>query len=161
MKRLIGVLFVLFFINSIYVFAEDFPEGGITPPEMANILISKGYRAEIHNADSDDSDTYIKSTTQGKTFYIYFFDLAKDNRAGSIQYCISFKPDDKINADAVLDWNMHYRYVRMYLSKSNSPYFEMDRDIARGLTRAAMENDFERWDSLVDTIVGFVNKKVN
>ena len=136
--------------------ADPLPDGGITLQEMAKILMDKGYKAEIKIAKDEDDETRIVSAADGHTFVIYFYDMS-DGRARNIQYCISFNPSPSITVETAVDWNRHFRFARMYLTDSNTSYWEMDRDVEHGCTTEAVDNDLERWFSVMHSVDKFID----
>ncbi len=140
-------------------FSEALPDGGITLQEMAQILTAKGYKAEIKVAKDDSEETRILSAAEGYHFAIYFYAMSDEGRAKNIQYCLSFDARSDITNDKALDWNRHYRYGRMYLNDKGEPFLEMDRDLEHGCTTEAVDNDLERWFSLISTFAKFLFEK--
>jgi hypothetical protein len=44
----------------------------------------------------------------------------------------------------------------MYINDSDSAYWEMDRDVEHGCTTEAVDNDLERWFSVIHSIDEFI-----
>ncbi len=160
MARVWGVLVLGWVLGAGGVLvSEPLPDGGITLNEMAKILSDKGYKAEIKVAKDDKDETRIVSAAEGHVFVIYFYGFSDDGRAKNIQYCISFNPISSITVERSVEWNRHFRFARMYLNDSNTSYWEMDRDLEHGATTEAIDNDLERWFSVIHSIDKFISDK--
>jgi hypothetical protein len=137
--------------------AEALPDGGVTVDEMAGILGKKGFRAEIRKLKNGEQK--IVSSAEGFTYDIFFYSMGENGRATSFQFCMALNLKNGISLEKVYEWNKEYRFARMYRDNEDDPVIEMDVDVEHGCTVEAIENNFERWYSLLNTFDKFVHGK--
>jgi hypothetical protein len=137
--------------------AQTFPDGGVKVTDVSAVLQDGGYWLEI--AKASDGTPKIISKAGGYTFAVYFFGVAEDGRARSIQFCLGLDMEDGISLDDVNEWNAGYRFARVYRDEENDPIMEYDIDVERGCTKEALENAVERWVALIDTFDEFLDEK--
>ena len=123
--------------------AGPLPDGGVTVQEVARILQSKGFQAEV--TTDKDGDPLIRSIYENAKFSVYFYECGGKPRCKSIQFAAGFGLNGTITASRVADWNRTKRFGRVYQDSDNDPWIEMDLDVEHGATTEAMLNNLDRW----------------
>jgi hypothetical protein len=150
------VLSAFLLLAGLTLSAEMLPDGGITIDEMSSILTKKGYKAEV-KVYNDEGEKKIVSSAEGYKFAIYFYSLSDKGRAKNIQFCVSVDLKDGITLERAYQWNKEYRYARVYRDEEDDPIMEMDMDLEHGCTTEAVDNNLERWFSLLNTFDKFIH----
>lgn len=133
-------------------FAEAYP-GGVAPEEVSRVLVQMGYEAE--SAVDNQGDPMVHSSSDGHPFSVYFYQL-EEGRALSIEF--SYGLDLDISSDdLVATWNREYRFGRAFVDDEGDPFLKMDLDVERGFTPEGLENNLERWFSLVSEFYDYFN----
>jgi Putative bacterial sensory transduction regulator len=122
--------------------AAPLPDGGVTAPEVANVLQRAGYKAEV--STDKYGDPLIRSASSGVGFSVYFYTCHKTPRCTGIQFYAGFKKPG-IAETQVSEWNRTTRFGKAYLDKDGDPNLEMDMDVEHGATSEAIANDLDRW----------------
>lgn len=118
------------------------------PELIAELLRSKGYRAELPAAKPDESP-HILSGAGGANFTLYFLDCTKGKDCKAVQYYAGFtKP--KMDTAKINEWNRDKRFTRAYIDKEGDAVLEMDVNMApEGLPRALFVDNLEIWTSAI------------
>ena len=74
--------------------AGPIPEGGVTASDITNVLMQKGYRAELGKAS--DGTPKITTSTEGSRVLIFFYTCDKGQRCATIQFFSGFIVDKKL-----------------------------------------------------------------
>jgi hypothetical protein len=157
MKKLCGIACLCILAGVMPLFAQMYPDGGVTVNEVSQVLQDEGYWLEITKAS--DGSPKILSKAEGYSFAIYFFGLSDSGRARSIQFCLGIDMEDGVELDTVNEWNSGYRFARMYRDEENDPILEYDIDVERGCTPEAIANGIDRWVALIETFDSFLDDK--
>jgi len=136
-------------------FAETYV-GGVTPEEVSQVLVEMGYEAKP--AIDNEGDPMVHSSSDGHPFSVYFYQL-EAGRALSLQFSYGLDLEETSD-ERVAAWNREYSFGRAFVDDEGDPFLKMDLDVERGFTPAALENNFERWFSLVGEFYDYFNEPV-
>jgi hypothetical protein len=136
--------------------AELFPDGGVTPAEVADMLLHKGFTAEIGTTGHADRTPIISSAAAGAKFAIYFYNCDKTGECKSIQFFAGYHHRG-VSVEAINKWNEENRFGRAYLSRSaRFPNIEMDVLADRGFTSESLEDYLDMWTLLMGHFQGYI-----
>ena len=135
--------------------AAPLQDGGVTIQDIADVMRSKGYPAEL--TTDRDGDPLIKSEAIGIKFEVYFYECNAQKRCQSIQYYTNWAVDT-VNPTQIGEWNRTKRFGRAYLDRNQHPAVEMDVDLEHGATIAAIANDFVRWNLVMKTFRTYIGQ---
>lgn len=122
--------------------AQNIPSNGLTINEVVSWLQGKGLPAQIGAAQ--DNSNNVESRFGNTKFNVMMFDCNGD-RCGSIQFWTGFANRGSFDISKVNEWNRDKRWARAYYGKDNSPYLEMDVDVAPGGTYDLLNDELETW----------------
>ena len=135
--------------------AKPLPNGGVTANEVADVLHTKGYNAEMTKDDQGAPE--IKSSTDGSTFRVYFYGCSGPQpRCTAIQFSAAFDLTDGLPLAKINVWNRENRFGRGFLDKENDPFVEMDLDVERGYSTEAIANNLDTWTTVVPAFKKFI-----
>jgi hypothetical protein len=132
--------------------AAPLADGGVTAQEVAQVLQSKGFQAEIKTEKS--GDPMVLSSSGGATFVILFYECRSRPRCASIQFSAAF-PRTGLTAEKVAEWNRTKRFGKAWQDKDLDPWVEMDVDVEHGATTEAIASDLDRWASVLGSFARF------
>ena len=135
--------------------AAPLPDGGVTAPEVARVLQSKGFQAEV--TTDKQGDPLVRSSSGGSKFGVYFYECKGQQRCPSIQFSAGFAGTG-ITAAKVAEWNHSNRFGRAYQDKDNDPWVEMDVDVEHGAHTEALANDLERWIAVMGAFMRYIGR---
>ena len=129
-----------------------FPDGGVTPAEMAVELKAAGHKAKA--IKDKNSDTIIEASFpaggQDVSYRVFFFGCKK-GRCASAQYYVAF--DGK--KDKAIKWNEDNRYARAYVA-GEQVHLEYDLDLEQGASHKLVKNSAERWKAIMVAAVNYI-----
>jgi hypothetical protein len=135
--------------------AGPLPDGGVTAKEVADVMTSKDFPAEI--ATDKDGDPLVRSTVKDFKFGVFFYGCHGKPRCDSIQFSAGFSLKG-VTPEKVAQWNRTKRFGRAWLDDQSDPWVEMDMDLEHGATTEAVANDLDRWVGVVTEFNKFINK---
>ena len=156
MRLLAGLAFAgMMGLGSSGALAGVLPDGGVTVDEVAKVLQSKGYRAEI----SKDSagDPMIISGLDGSTFRILFYNC-KSGRCAAIQFATAFDLEKGLTYSKINGWNREKRFGRAYLDDDMDPFLEMDVDLEHGAMTETIANNVDTWAAVLPAFKNFLDE---
>lgn len=124
-------------------FAYPFQDGGITAQDVAGVLQSKGYQAQV--GTDNDGDPKISSSTDGVKFTVFFYGCNHTPRCTSITFQAGFHLEGGFSVTKINDWNKDKRFLKGWLDNVNDPYTEMDVDTEHGFTSQALATYIDDW----------------
>lgn len=130
--------------------ATSIPSGGMTAQDVANWLLSKGYKADIQKMDNGRPK--IASATQGVNFFIHFYDC-KEDRCASIQFVAGFSTNGAYSTEKANKWNVESRWITASMDNENDPWINMDVDLWPGGSYELLNDEFQVWN---DSVARFV-----
>ena len=113
------------------------------PAQMADVLRSFGYRAEL--TTDDGGDPKIASSSGGANFSIFFYGCTNGQNCDAISFSSAFDLDPGSNNDLMNQWNQKKRYSKAYLDDEQDPVIDMDIYLGEG---GVSIDNFRSW---VDT----------
>ncbi len=113
------------------------------PAQMADVLRSFGYRAEL--TTDDGGDPKISSSSVGANFSIFFYGCTNGQNCDAISFSSAFDLDPGSNTKLMNDWNQKKRYSKAYLDDEQDPVIDMDVYLGDG---GVSIDNFRTW---VDT----------
>ena len=134
--------------------AYQIRDGGITAQEVAQVLMSKGYKAEI--TTDAEGDPKIKSATDGTNFYVYFYGCHGGPRCTAIQFEAAFDLPNGMTLARINEWNKGNRFGRAYLDNEMDPYVEMDLDVEHAFLSEGLANNLDTWAAVVPRFKKFI-----
>lgn len=133
-------------------FAEAYA-GGVAPEEVSEVLVQMGY--EVESSVDNQGDPMLHSASEGHPFSVFFYQM-EGGRALSLEF--SYALDLETSAgELVATWNREYRFGRAFVDDEGDPFLKMDLDVERGFTPEGLENNLERWVSLVGEFYDYFN----
>lgn len=136
-------------------FAEPLPDGGVTAREVAAVMTSKDFRAEI--TTDKDGDPLIRSSANDVKFGVFFYGCNGKPRCDSIQFSAGFS-SKSISAAKIAQWNRTKRFGRAWTDDESDPWIEMDMDFEHGATTEAVANDLDRWVGVITEFTKYINQ---
>jgi Putative bacterial sensory transduction regulator len=100
------------------------------PAQMADILRSFGYRAEL--TTDTGGDPKIASSSGGANFSIFFYGCTNSQNCDAISFSAAFDLDPGSNTKLMNDWNQKKRYSKAYLDDEQDPVIDMDVFLGSG-----------------------------
>ena len=125
--------------------ARTFEDGGVTAAQVAAVLQTAGYKAEV--GKDDDGDPDVKSAADGTNFTIFFYGCNHTERCTSLTFQSAFHVDGGVAVDKINEWNRNKRFLKGWLDKVNDPFVEMDIDVEHGFTSEALASYLDDWAS--------------
>ena len=135
--------------------AAPLPDGGVTAQDVARVLQSKGFQAEV--TTDKQGDPLVRSNSGGAKFGVYFYECKGRQRCPSIQFSAGFASTG-ITPQKVAEWNRSKRFGRVYLDKEDDPWVEMDIDVEHGANTEAVANDLDRWTSVMGEFMRYIGR---
>jgi len=156
--RLISILaFVLALAGTALVgtaMAAPIPSPGISADEVAEVLRGKGHTIEI--AKDKDGDPLLKAVDGQTRYSVYFYNRNGQSRFDAIQFGFGFAG---IAPARIAQWNKSKRFGRAYLEEDGKVWVEMDMETTRGITTEALEENLDRWLSVLAEFARYVAEK--
>ncbi len=138
-----GAVLAIAALYSLPVPAERLPDGGITAHGVADVLLRKGFTAEVRT--DNQGDPIVNSAASGAKFTVFFFGCNHTPRCESIQFFAGYQRKG-VSLEAINKWNRENRYARAYLSKDGRhPDVEMDLYVDKGFTTELLEGYLDLW----------------
>jgi len=134
--------------------AAPLPDGGVTAPEVARVLQSKGFQAEV--TTDKRGEPLVQSSSGGAKFGVYFYEC-KGQRCSSIQFSSGFSGTG-ITAAKIAEWNRTKRFGRAYQDDEKDPWVEMDVDVEHGANTDALANDLDRWIAVMGEFMRYIGR---
>ncbi len=136
--------------------AGPIPDGGVTAAEVAAVMLSKGFKAEI--TKDSDGDPMIISGVDGTTFRVLFYGCKPTKRCMAIQFASGFDLKTGLSLQQINNWNRNNRFGRGYLDDDMDPIVHMDVDLEHGATTEAVANVLATWSSVVPAFKAFMRE---
>lgn len=130
-------------------------DGGITAQEVAQVLQSKGYKAEITTDGAGDPK--VKSATDGSDFSILFYGCNKTPRCAAIKFIIGFNLNKGTTYGAMNEWNSKNNFGAAYLDDEMDPWLAMSLDVEHGFLTEGLANNIDTWASIVPQFKKHIN----
>lgn len=129
-------------------------DGGITAKEVAEVLQSKGYKAEI-TTDSV-GDPKVRSATDGTDFSILFYGCNKGPRCAAIQFMVGFNLRNGTTYERMNEWNRKNNFGKAYLDDEMDPFLNMTIDTEHGFLTEGLANNLDTWASVMPQFKKFI-----
>jgi hypothetical protein len=134
--------------------ARPITDGGITAPEVAQVLQDKGYKAEV-GTDSG-GDPMVKSATDGSNFTVFFYGCNHGPRCSAIQFHAGFHLDKGMTTEKINEWNRANRFGRGFIDDEHDPNVEMDLDVEHGFLSEGLANNVDTWAAVLPAFKKFI-----
>ncbi len=134
--------------------ASPLPDGGATAREVSEVLLAKGYAAQMDKDPTGDS--MIRSGAEGTKFSVIFYGCKDGPRCTSIQFSAAWHVDGGMQLSTINTWNTKHRFGQAHLDDVNDPWVRMDIDLERGYTTEAIANDLDRWVAVLGDFKHFM-----
>lgn len=112
--------------------AEIYGPDGVNGPEVAEVLQSVGYRAEL--TEDGVGDPLVLTTMSGVNVQIFFYNCTDEGRCEDLQFSAGFDLPDGVEQSVMDDWNRNKRFGRAHLDEENDPYLKVDLQVGPGGT---------------------------
>lgn len=112
--------------------AEIYGEDGVSGPEVADILQTAGYRAEL--TKDGVGDPLVRTTMSGVNVQVYFYNCNSVGRCEDIQFSVGFDMANGTSQSVIDEWNRTKRFGRAYLDDENDPFIKVDLQVGPGGT---------------------------
>jgi hypothetical protein len=134
--------------------AEPLQDGGVTTQQIARIMRGKGLSPDI--ASDKDGDPLIRGAIKDLKFGVFFVGCHDSPVCESITFSAGFKVKN-MSQTKIAQWNRTRRFGRAYLDENSEAWVEMDVDLAYGATTEAVENNLDRWASVMSEFSRFTH----
>ncbi len=151
--RLISILAFMLALTGAAL-AAPLPSPGVSAEEIAAVLQGKGHKTEV--TKDKDGDPLIKAADGATKYSVYFYNRNAQSRFDSIQFGVSFAG---IAPARIAEWNKSKRFGRVYLEEDGKTWIEMDVETTRGITTEALEENLDRWLSVLAEFGRYVAAK--
>ena len=128
---------------------------GMTGAEVAKWLRDAGYKAEL--TTDNGGDPVIKSSAEGVSFSIYFYDCEAKPRCKAIQFSAGFDLKQPLTASKLNEWNRDNRYLKAYVDDEGDPHVEYDVNLNASRTKEGLDDDFSIWTSMISDFTTFID----
>ena len=126
--------------------SRPLPNGGVTAPEVAEVLQALGFK--VTESKDGDGDPMLRSSDGNIEFGIYFYECPKADGAAPVR-CPSIQfltmRSSPPNPQAVAKWNQAKRFTRAYQTQDNRVYIEMDAELSQGISTEHITRLVYRW----------------
>ena len=130
--------------------ARPLPNGGVTAPEVAQVLQSLGLK--VTEARDSDGDPMLRSRDGDMEFGIYFYQCPKPAGAAPVR-CPSIQfvtmRGSPPNPQAGATWNRTRRFARAYQTPDHSVYVELDAELSHGATTELITRLVYLWSGVL------------
>jgi hypothetical protein len=140
-------------LYSLPAWAERLPDGGLTAKAVADVLLSKGFTAQV--GTDDHHDPMVSSAAAGAKFTIFFFNCDHAPRCGAIRFFAGYQHKG-VSFEKINRWNQDNRFGRAYLSRDRSPNVEMDVYVDKGFTTESLEGYLDLWTLLMGSFQSYI-----
>lgn len=129
----------------------------MTGEEVASLLKSMGYKAEL--SDDESGDPRISSATGGAKFYVYFYGCTKDRpkNCASLQLYAGFAMTKKPTYDDINRWNRDKRFATAYLDKDGDPNINSDIVLTGGISAENFKDRIAKWENVMSAFQKHIN----
>jgi len=109
--------------------------------------LAKGYgSAEL--SKQKNGNPLINGRVNGIKYGIYFYSCKENKDCTAMQFYAGWKVGDVTRSEKLAkinEWNRTKRFGRAYLDRVGDIAVEMDMNMAYGVTRANMDDNFDYW----------------
>jgi hypothetical protein len=126
--------------------------------QVTRVLAANDYKFSL---DKEDDGTPLIHLKFGKYKALLLFYDDNPDQPGyeSLQLYAAFSVDDKISLSKVNNWNLNYRFGRVYLDDELDPVLESDLDLSGGVNLEGtllvfLDNFKMDFDSFREEVVG-------
>lgn len=133
--------------------ARPYAPGGVTAPEVAEVLRSKGLPVEI--TKDSEGDPTIASSSNDVNWRVYFYSCSS-GRCKSIQFSAGFDLTNGMTYAKINEWNFTKRFSRASLDDEMDPFIRYDIDAETGFTSEALNLGVETWQLVLPTFADFI-----
>lgn len=152
-------------------------EGGVTPPPKPSDPVAGAASAPVRDGFSDADpqallsvarslgearlladeygDPLIEARAGGRPYDITFYDCTANRDCQSFMLRAGFAARGQTEAQ-MAGWNRSQRFGKAYLDEAGNPVVELDVNMAGGVTRANIEDTFDRWQLTLNKFAGHV-----
>lgn len=154
-------------------------EGGVTPPPKPSdpLPVAGAASAPVRDGFSDADpqallsvarslgearlladeygDPLIEARAGGRPYDITFYDCTANRDCQSFMLRAGFAARGQTEAE-MAGWNRSQRFGKAYLDEAGNPVVELDVNMAGGVTRANIEDTFDRWQLTLNKFAGHV-----
>ena len=148
-------LAVLLAFGATPALAQDVPAGGVTVPEVAQWLRSKGYPVQLVTLSKGSVE--IRSASNGVNFYIHFYDCHGGPRCASLGFDAGFNTHGRFDLAKENAWNSNNRWARVSIDKNDDPWLVMDVDVFPGGTYTLLNDELGIWRDMLSTFAKSIN----
>lgn len=120
--------------------------GGISGPEMVNVMQDEGYQAKL-SADAD-GDPIIETRMSGITTHVLFYDC-EAGRCQSLQLSVGLDLEKGTTPSVVNTFNSSFRYARAYLDNEMDPFLKFDFELPLGDQAKYVASQLDTWEQLL------------
>lgn len=114
-----------------------------TPKTVVAALQKAGYKAVLEK--DNDGDPVIKSAASGYNFVIFFYDCAENKNCASLQFNVSFSPEDSNTVELANKWNSSKRFGQMAVAESKALTVSFDLSTLGGLNETNFADQIDWW----------------
>lgn len=115
------------------------------PATIRELLLDKGYRAELGKDGS--GDPMITSGVSGAKFVVMFYGCTNHLKCTNITFYAGFE-NTKMTIGDMNEWNKAHRFSRAYIDKDGDPCLEGDVDLdIGGMSKGLFLDYFDTWTS--------------
>jgi Putative bacterial sensory transduction regulator len=133
--------------------AGALPDGGVTAPEIADVLKNAGYPADI--VAGRTGDPLVRSSTGKTLFDAHFFQCGPELRCASIQFTAPYRRKGMTSA-TIANWNRELRFGRVFQDRTGVTRIAMDVETSHGITTEALDANIRRWITVLNAFEIFV-----
>ena len=127
--------------------ASESPLRRLDGAALAKILQDEGYRAKL--GTDDDGDPMVETRMGGLNVQVYTYDCVADG-CGSVQFSAGLDLPEGSTYRIANDYNLGFRYARMFLDEEMDPYLQMDIEVLHTDPAAHLASHIAVWEELLD-----------
>ncbi|MBN8501432.1 MAG: YbjN domain-containing protein [Sphingomonadales bacterium] len=126
--------------------------------QIASVLQSAGYKAEIKESAEEKGNRYIRSSASGYNFTILMYGCDETYKnCKSVQFYTAFTSKRPPTLDQMNTYARQNRWGRVYLDKDGDPAIEFDLDLeVGGMSEALFLDNIAYWESIMVGFAKFV-----
>lgn len=116
------------------------------------LSVARGFgNAELEK--DRQGDPRIRGRMEGKTYFVNFYGCRDGKNCRTIQFRAWFELKKKPTIEAANDYNMKYRFLKVYVDKDQDLAVEFDVNLDGGVTTRNLDDTFDWWKVTMKSVM--------
>jgi hypothetical protein len=130
------------------------------PETVVEALQKAGYKAVLSKSETT-GNPMVESAANGYDFNIFFYECEEKKSCASLQFGISFKPEDSNTPALANEWNRRMRFMQMAADENKVLSVNYDLSTIGGLNQKNFADVIEWWAFMLGQLHKFFDEHPN